>query len=69
MNIVSIVYSLEYCVVISWILCGKEGGIVTNQLLQLQVSWKSVKYLNLVNARPRESHVERISLRLYTWYC
>jgi len=41
-------------------LCGKEGGIVTNQLLQLQVSWKSVKYLNLVNARPRESHVERI---------
>jgi len=34
------------------------------QLLHLLFSWKSVRYLNLVNARP--SHVERISLRLYS---
>ena len=31
----------------------------------LLVSWQSVRYLNLVNARP--SHVERISLRLYSF--
>jgi len=34
--------------------------IVTKQLLHLLVSWKSVRYPNLVNARP--SHVDRISL-------
>jgi len=37
---------------------------VTKQLLHLLVSWKSVRYLNLVNARP--SHVEHVGLRLYS---
>jgi len=37
--------------------------IVTKQLLRLLFSCKSVRYLNLVNARP--SHAEHISLRLY----
>jgi len=32
---------------------------------QLLVSWKSIRYLNLVNARP--SHVERISLCLHSF--
>ena len=32
--------------------------------LHLLFSWKSVRYLNPVNARP--SHVERISLRFYS---
>jgi len=39
--------------------------IVTKQLLHLLVSWKSVRYLNLVNAMP--SHVEHVSLRLYSY--
>jgi len=38
--------------------------IVTKQLLHLLFSWKPVRYLNLVNARP--SHVENISLPLYS---
>jgi len=37
---------------------------VRKQLLHLLVSWKPVRCLNLVNARP--SHVERISLCLYS---
>jgi len=39
--------------------------IVTKQLSHLLVSWKSVRYLNVMNARP--SHVEHISLRLYSF--
>jgi len=39
--------------------------IATKQLLHLLLSWKSVRYLNLVNARP--SHVEHVSLRLYSF--
>ena len=39
--------------------------IVTKILLHLSVSWKSVRYLNLVNARP--SHVEHNSLHLYSF--
>ena len=38
--------------------------IVKKQLLHLLLSRKSTWYLNLVNAR--SSHVERISLRLYS---
>jgi len=38
--------------------------IVTKQLLHLLFPGKSVRYLNLVNAR--SSHVERISLSLYS---
>jgi len=34
------------------------------QLLHLMVSWKLVRYLNLVNARL--SHVEHVSWRLYS---
>jgi len=41
---------------------GRIFAIVTKQLLHLLVSWKPVKYLNLVNARP--SQVEHVSLRL-----
>jgi len=37
---------------------------VTKQLFHLLFPWKSVRCLNLVNATP--SHVERISLRLYS---
>jgi len=37
---------------------------VTKQLIHLLVSWKSVRYLNLVNARL--SHVEHVTLRLYS---
>ena len=35
------------------------------QLLHLLIFWKSVRYPNLVNASP--SHVEGISLRLYSF--
>jgi len=38
---------------------------VTKWLSHLLVSWKSVRYLNLVNVRL--SHVERISLRLHSF--
>ena len=44
----------------TWILF----DIVPKQLLHLLFSWKSVRYLNLVNAR--SSHVERTSLRVYS---
>jgi len=42
----------------TWILF----SIVTKQLLHFLVSWKSVRYLNLVNAWP--SHIEHILLSL-----
>jgi len=38
---------------------------VTKQLLHLLVSWKSVRYLNLVDERP--SHVEHVSLHFYSF--
>ena len=38
-------------------------NIGTKQVLHLLVSWKSVRYLNMLNARP--SRVERISLRVH----
>jgi len=40
--------------------------IVTKQLLHLLFSRKPAMYLNLVNSRSRESHAERVSLRLYS---
>jgi len=40
--------------------------IVTKQLLYLLVSWKSIRYQNLVNARP-SSHVGHVSLCLYSF--
>jgi len=43
----------------------KLFDIAMKQLLHLLVSWKSARYLNLMNARL--SHAEPISLRLYSF--